>query len=474
MSLYPNCPVLLVDDEENLLTCYEIMLHKGGITNVIWCSDSRRVMSLLGQHEIEVIVLDLAMPHIDGEKLHQQISQHFPEIPVIIITGSREVETAVRCMKRQAQDYLVKPVEREKMLTSVRQAIKIRELQRENNSLKACLFAPGPKNTQAFAHIITASKKMRSIFQYMEAIAGTSQPLLINGETGTGKELFARAFFHLSQCRGEFVPINIAGLDDNIFADTLFGHRRGAFTGADNERPGLVEKANAGMLFLDEIGDLSIASQLKLLRLLQENEYYPLGTDSPKRANTRIVVATNHLLANLEESGRFRKDLYYRLQTHQIYLPPLRQRQEDIPVLVEHFASEAAHAFAKKKPIIPEAFYQILVGYTFPGNVRELRSLIFDAVSQHYKPGNKLSLDTVKLYLGQRTPATGFSLAISPSTPLKFGKQLPTLQQACQLLVLEALKRANNNQTIAAQFLGISQQALSKRLKRLRLNDDMP
>jgi DNA-binding NtrC family response regulator len=251
------------------------------------------------------MLLDLSMPHISGGELLSLVNKDFPEVPIIIITGSNDVETAVACMKSGAFDYMVKPVEKSRLISGVKRAIEIRELQRENRLLRARVLLGEMEHPEAFSEIITDSEAMRSIFQYIEAISNTSQPVLITGETGVGKELVARAIHRLSNRKGDFVPVNVAGLDDNIFADTLFGHKKGAFTGADQPRSGMIEQASGGTLFLDEIGDLSPASQVKLLRLLQDGEFFPLGSDIVKHSDARVVVATNQNLQAFRNQGGF-------------------------------------------------------------------------------------------------------------------------------------------------------------------------
>jgi DNA-binding NtrC family response regulator len=309
---------------------------------------------------------------------------------------------------------------------------------------------------------------MLAVFSYIEAVARSPQPLLITGESGVGKELIARAAHDLSGCRGKLVTVNVAGLDDTVFADTLFGHQRGAYTGADSVRRGMVEEAADGSLFLDEIGDLSIASQVKLLRLLQEGEYFPLGSDQPKRIKARIIVATHQDLAAKEASGSFRRDLYYRLRTHQVQIPALRERKGDIPLLLDHFLGEAAQALARKKPTPPRELAQFLATYSFPGNVRELRAMVYDAVSVHRD--RMLSMETFVRAVGSAHPAAGPAATGSPQrNPFAGFPELPTFSEAAGFLVMEALNRAGGNQTLAARLLGISQPALSKRLKMLKV-----
>jgi DNA-binding NtrC family response regulator len=284
------------------------------------------------------------------------------------------------------------------------------------------------------------------------------------GESGVGKELIAKAVHTLSGCRGQLVAVNVAGLDDNVFADTLFGHMRGAFTGADQPRRGMIEEAADGTLFLDEIGDLSIASQVKLLRLLQEGEYFPLGSDRPKRLKARVVVATHQELSLKQAAGTFRRDLYYRLCTHMVHVPPLRERKGDLQPLLDHFLEDAARALGKKKPTPPRELLQLLATYSFPGNIRELKSLVYNAVSVHRD--RVLSMDTFLKTIGRPETKQHHDDVKGSEQNLYAGlERLPTFGEAAELLVEEAMSRANGNQTIAARLLGISQPALSKRLK---------
>ena len=303
---------------------------------------------------------------------------------------------------------------------------------------------------------------MQAVFAYIEAVAGSSQPLLITGESGVGKENIVRAVHAVSGREGRLVAVNVAGLDDTVFADTLFGHVRGAYTGADAARRGMIEEAAGGTLFLDEIGDLSVASQVKLLRVLQEGEFYALGSDQPKRLRARVVVATHRNLAAAEAEGRFRRDLYYRLRTHHVHIPPLRERREDIEPLLRHFLAEAAGAMGRPVPALPRELVGCLAAYAFPGNVRELRSMVFDAVS--LSGGRVLAMDSFLAAIGRDAPC----VAPPPPNPFASFDRLPTFSEAAEFLVIEAMGRSGGNQTLAARLLGISQPALSKRLKAMR------
>ena len=468
-SIGTSLPVMVVDDEERTLYSCRIVLRTNGIPNVICCQDSREVMNLLSENEMGVLLLDLSMPHLSGEELLAGIGEEYPELPVIVITGANDVETAVECMKLGAFDYMLKPVEKSRLVSGVKRALEIRELERENKLLKQRILTDKIECPEAFADIVTNNESMRSIFQYVEAIARTRQPVLITGETGVGKELIAHAIHELSGLKGPFIAVNVSGLDDNLFSDSLFGHKKGAFTGADGIRRGLVELASKGTLFLDEIGELSIVSQIKLLRFIQEGEFLPLGSDLMKRSEARVAVATNQDLHKLMSAERFRKDLYYRLQTHHVHIPPLRNRLNDLPLLVDHFLEKAAQSLCKKKPTPPPELFTLLSTYHFPGNIRELESMIFDAVSKHQ--AKKLSLDIFKkrIFESQPTVVDQNLHETSSVKPLvSFSERLPTIKEVTQNLILEAMERSNGNQSIAAMMLGITQQALSRRIKGLK------
>lgn len=468
-SLYPEFGVLLVDDEAPFLRSLSITLERsGGINHIQRCNDSRKVMGILQTESIGLILLDLTMPHISGQELLAIITEQHPDISVIIISGLNQVESAVKCLQQGAFDYFVKTTEEGRLIEGIKRAIRMQEMRRENLALGQRILNNSLENPDVFDPIVSRSNQMRAVFQYLESVAPSNQPLLICGESGTGKELLAKAAHQLSNRSGPLVSVNVAGLDDNVFADTLFGHQRGAFTGAERSRPGLIEEAAGGTLFLDEIGDLSMASQVKLLRLLQEGEYYPLGSDRPKRIRARVIVATHQELLQRQTEGSFRRDLYYRLCTHQIQIPPLRQRKEDLPLLLDHFLSQAAAELDKLVPAYPPELPLLLSNYHFPGNIRELRSLIFDAVSRHRS--HLLSMEVFRQVIGQSEGSNLDSISQASDSLASFNPEgpLPTLAQMDNLLVEEALRRADNNQSLAARLLGISQPALSKRLKKSR------
>ncbi len=457
-------PILIVDDEPPLLRSVSAVLRAAGFPEVVTLDDARRVMPALREESFGAMLLDLSMPELSGRQLLDQVTADHPDLPVVVLTATADLETAVACMQAGAKDYLVKPVEGSRLVSSLRRAIEMRALEAELLSLKTRVLEDTPHEGATFTDIITRDRGMFAIFRYIEAIAPSPQPVLITGETGTGKELVARALHRRSGRPGELVTVNTAGLDDTLFTDTLFGHTRGSFTGADRQREGLVSVAAAGTLFLDEIGDLAMASQVKLLRLLQDGGYYPLGADRPKQCRARIIVATNRDVARAVAEGTFRNDLYYRLRIHHFSLPPLRARRDDLPLLVAQFVERAAVTLGKPAPAVPPALYTLLRAHTFPGNVRELEAMVFDAVARHN--GSVLGLQSFKDAIDAAAPAVEPARATAAPAEELLRDQLPTLDEAQEELVAEALRRAEGNQGIAARMLGLSRQALNKRLSR--------
>ncbi len=460
--------VVLVDDELSELEAYSFLLESMGVQNITTIDDSRKVMESLKNIPSPIVFLDLNMPKVSGLEVLQEIKAKQPQIPVIICTASSEIETAVKCLKLGAHDYLVKPINLNTFGSALRTAVEIVSLRNEVLSLKGISFRdPVPKHA-AFDDIITQNCLMTEIFNYIEAIAPSGQPILILGETGTGKELLARAIHQISPLSGEFVAVDVSGLDDALFSDTLFGHGKGAYTGANRVRPGLIEQAKEGTIFLDEIGDLPEVSQMKLLRLLQEGVYYPLGSDKPKQCRARIITATNKTLTNTPgENKNFRKDLYYRLSTHLIKVPPLKERKDDISLLVEQLINEAAASMKRHPPQISKKALQLLENYNFPGNIRELKTYLYDAVA-------RTSTDIIADWIIEERlniSATASPLDKIESKPLEhiFGK-IPTLDELVEFAIDQALKQTGNNQSQAARLLGLSKQALNKRVKKRQQN----
>ena len=461
---YPNQPILIVDDEKEFLFSAELILKSEGITNVVTCSDSRKVKDLLNEGSYSLLLFDMLMPHITGFELLEYVNEHHPIIPVIILTALHDVELAVNSMKMGASDYILKPVQDSVLVGTLKKALIQTEIQHENSRLKEKILDGVMKKPSNFSSIITADEKVHGLFKYIEAIATTPLPVLIQGETGVGKELFAQAIHNSSGRKGDLVAVNVAGVDDNLFSDTLFGHVKGAYTGAESARKGLIEQAQNGTIFLDEIGDLSIESQVKLLRLIQENKYYPLGSDEPKSTNARILVASHKDLNELQKQKIFRSDLYYRLQSHKISIPALRERKEDLSLLVNFLIEKSSKTLGISKPSFPPSLITLLKNYSFPGNIRELEGMIIDALSRHEK--GILSLETFK----EKTELNDWLVdeTLDEIESVQFGSSLPSLTEVENKLIEEALNRADNNQTIAASLLGISRRALNNRIQRNR------
>jgi DNA-binding NtrC family response regulator len=461
--------VLIVDDEPRFLKACSATLKMNGLRDVETESDSRLVMERVGSGAVDVVILELCMPHINGMDLLTQLCERFPHVPVVVISAACELERVVECVKVGAFDFLAKPAENERLLGVLRRAF-------DRRALTVNLHHPSDRsanisleNNRTFSEIVTRSHRMRAVFQYLEVVACSPQPILVTGESGTGKELVARAIHRLCGCSGEMVSVNLAGLDDAVFSDSLFGHKRGAFTGATQEREGLIARAAGGLLFLDEIGDLEESSQLKLLRLIQEREFYPVGADTPRRCNARIVCASNRDIKSLVAEGRFRSDLYYRLNVHHVALPPLRERKEDIPLLLDHFIRQGADSLGIVPPSYPKELLDLLATYHFPGNVRELEGMVIDAVARCRS--RMLSQHSFRRVIsGGRPPA------MPPVTPAgddesrqraleSIWGHFPTLREAEDFIMDRALRIAQGNQGIAAAMLGLKRQTFNMRLK---------
>jgi DNA-binding NtrC family response regulator len=428
-------------------------------------SDSREVLQYVREHQVSAVLLDWVMPNVTGGEILQRLTADHPHIPVIVMTAMGDVDTAVTCMRQGAFDFLTKPVDPNRLVASVKKALQVSDLGNQNRILKDYLLADRLGDPGAFAGIVTQSKKMRGIFQYIEAIASSRQPVLITGETGVGKELLARAVHSVSGVPGPFISLNAAGLDDFMFSDTLFGHKKGAFTGADSKRDGLISAAAGGTLFLDEIGDLNLASQIKLLRLLQEREYYRMGSDLLLKSDARIVAASNMDFAELRASGKFRNDLYFRLCAHEFRVPPLRERLEDVEPLVAYFIRNFAAEQGKPAPAVAHGLIASLEQCAFPGNVRELYNMVHHAVTCN-ENGTLGACD----FSGVKPVPVRAPQPIDVSNPFLaiFGK-FPTVFQAEEYLIGEAMKLTGGNQTAAAELLGLTRPTLNKRLRHDRL-----
>jgi DNA-binding NtrC family response regulator len=463
----PTRPILILDDDDAFRSSVRRELYSAGINNIVSLGEPDRARELVASGGVDLVLLDLKMPGVSGEQLLSEFVCLAPHIPIIIVTGSIETDTTVRCIRAGALDYIVKPIETARLLTSIWNGLAVVELRREMNSFRESVLGGGLSRPELFSAIVTADERMIALFQYIEAVAPSRQPVLITGETGTGKELFARAVHAASERTGAFVAVNVAGLDDSVFTDSLFGHKRGAYTGAEAMRSGLVSEAKGGTLFLDEIGDLDAHSQVKLLRLLQEGEYYPLGSDFPFHSEARIVAATTRDLEDAVAKGTFRADLFYRLHTHPIEIPPLRKRRGDIPILTDHFLELSARDLGIPEPELPRECRDALASYDFPGNVRELEGLIHDAVAgsrigKTYATALLERLEGCRPGAPDKKPLLSDWSCSDEGLICISGERFPTLREAENELVGMALARAKGNTSLAASMLGISRQTIYK------------
>ncbi len=471
--------VLIVEDDQFTVMLMSALLRKQGY-RVDVCNDGSQAIEFLKRETPSLVLLDIMMPQVSGFKTLSWIRSNprLEDLPVICVSILDDRKALDRIFDAGATDYVPKPIRENELLARIRVHLKLRNQDREISealeevsNLRERFFSRKLEHPEVFRRMITRSQKMYAIFHYIEAIAPSSRPVLVTGDTGVGKELVARAIHDASARKGKFVVVNVGGLDDTLFADTLFGHERGAFTGAVKERRGLVRDAEDGTLFLDEIGDLAASSQVKLLRLLQEREFYALGSDVRQFTNARVICATHHDLDGKVLKGDYRSDLYYRLKTHHVQVPPLHQRSEDIPLLLHHFVEQAAENLGIEPPTIPVELERMLRGYEFPGNIRELEGLCHDLVSRStvepIRPesfldmlaptGAILARDATAFEEDAPSPFDSINLTDGP---------LPTIRQITGLLVEAALQRADGNQALAARYLGISRQALHKRLKK--------
>lgn len=466
MSIMSRQKILVVDDDTDLLQQLTRTLVSKGFDNVVPTSVPSAVMERLAQRDISVVLLDLVMPEISGTYLLHKINQLYPHIPVIMMTAVTDVTTAVDCIKNGAFDYLAKPLDTARLYASVSKAVSFSELACQNRLLKDFLLGEPLAGAEHFSGIITADPKMHAIFKLVEAVAPTLHPVFICGETGVGKELVARAVHAASGLDGEFVSVNVAGLDDVMFSDTIFGHKRGAYTGASEQREGLITKASGGTLFLDEIGDISPAAQKIILRLLQEKEYYRLGSDMLYQSNARIVTASNRDLKALVSTGTFRQDLFHRLAVHHIQLPPLRERRGDIPLLADHFAKQSAEALGKEPPELTIELKLALREADFPGNIRELINMMRHAVACNVSGVISINdfADLVPVAGGRRG-----KVAVQVSSEGNFSfyacfEEFPTIDLVEELHIREAMKLSGGNKGVAAEMLGITRPTLNKKL----------
>ncbi|NOY60367.1 MAG: sigma-54-dependent Fis family transcriptional regulator [Calditrichaeota bacterium] len=446
--------ILIVDDDDNHRLMLKATLSADGY-QIFEAADGDEAVRKVEQNFFDLIMLDLKMENMGGIEALKRIKQISPAIPVLIMTAYASIQTAVEALKLGAFDYLLKPLDMDQVRHTLEKTLDYQKLIIENKTLKERLSMEFD-----FSNIIGNSKRMRELFEVLALAAPSDTTILILGESGTGKELIANAI-HQNSPRVDkpFIKVNCAALPENLLESELFGHEKGAFTGAIARRQGRFEQAHDGTLFLDEIGDMSLATQAKILRVLQENEFERVGGNKTIKVDVRIIAATNKDLERAVEEGAFRKDLFYRLSVVPVLLPPLRERKKDIPLLAEHFLKKYAE---KNQRLIqgfaPEAV-DVLMRYHWPGNVRELENCVERAVilcREQFITPNELPIAF------QTLNETDESGKIDVSTGF-------TLQEVEKELILKTLEQTNGNRTRAAEILGITRQTLLNKLKEYKL-----
>lgn len=451
--------ILILDDEKNYLLVLEALLSDAGYA-VTSINDPEMALSYLEEAEVDVVITDMKMPKISGMEVLQQIKRSSPGIPVLIMTAFGSIESAVEVMKYGAFDYITKPFANDELLLSVHNAVELSKAHQQYRILQESLEER--YNTH---QIIGKSPAMRETLSIVDRVSASRSTVLITGESGTGKELVARAIHFSSPRKDEpFVAVNCMAFNAGVLESELFGHEKGSFTGAVAMRRGRFEQADRGTLFLDEIGELPPDLQVKLLRVLQERVFERVGGTEPVKVNIRIVAATNKDLVKMVEEGTFREDLYYRLNVVQIHIPPLRERREDIPLLVSHFIAQVA----SENGIPPKSFTQeaqnYLSGYEWPGNIRQLQNVIERCMVMI--PRDVIDVDDLPPEIRDEESQFKSAVDLLP-VELNLADTLDKIEAA---LIRRALVRADFVQAHAADLLGISRSLMQYKLKKYNIS----
>ncbi len=450
--------ILIVDDDKAVLNYFQVLLAQAQRFEVETLNESPRAFETLAARNFDLLLLDMDMPQVTGIEVLRHVRQHHPALVVVVITGVGDVELAVEAMKLGAHDYLCKPVDPGRLVASVDRALEQTRARAELRAIDAQRGAP-TRPGGALEGFITRDRTLLQTLATLEQIAQSDNSVLVSGETGTGKELVARAIHRLSRrADGPFVAVNAAAFASALFDAHFFGHERGAFTGAESAKKGIFEEADGGTLLLDEIGEMELPVQSKLLRVLQSGEYFRLGSTRQRGADVRIIAATNKDLAAAIAEGRFRADLYYRLNVNSVTLPPLRERKGDVALLAHHFLERSCRASGKTITSIAEPVMELLDGYAFPGNLRELANVIAGAVA--LETGEVLGLHAMPPHL--------LKAAVDPRSgaPSHVSKALADIEAEHIRAVME---HTSGNRSAAARILGISRVGLIAKLKRLGL-----
>jgi len=448
--------ILIIEDEAKMRRLLELNLGDDGF-KTISAADAETGLKLLASESVDLVITDLKLPGMSGLDLLLAVKQQNAALPVVVMTAFGSVETAVDAMKAGASDYVLKPFSLTEMKMVVHKELDVSRLREENRSLREAL---GEKYSHP--NIIGGSPKMQEVLATVERVAPTNSTVLLGGESGVGKDLIARAIHEKSRrASGPFIKINSTAIPENLLESELFGYEKGAFTGANASKPGKFELADKGTLFLDEIGDVPPATQVKLLRVLQEREFERLGGTRTIKVDVRLIAATNRDLRVALEDGTFREDLYYRLNVVPIDIPPLRDHREDIPDLVSLFLRRFASDSGRQVTTMSREAMNLLLSHHWPGNVRELQNIIERACA--LTKTSKLEVDDIHL----DTPR-----ARASSSGDRFLPDGMTLDQWEDDMIREALKRAGGNKSQAARLLGLSRNALRYRLSKIGIEDE--
>jgi two-component system NtrC family response regulator len=449
--------VLLVDDDTSLRKVVEFNLEQEGYA-VVSASDGKEALALHDKHKPDLVITDIKMPGMSGIDLLKEIKRRDIEQLVIVITAFGTIDNAIEAMKLGAYDYIMKPFNRDELKLVVRKALELQRLRSHTRLLEAQLV-----ERFSFENIIGGSPLMKDVFEIVRRVAPGDATVLIRGESGTGKELIARAIhFNSPRAKGQFVAVNCSAIPENLIESELFGHKKGAFTGAVSDKIGKFELSSGGTIFLDEVADLRFDLQAKLLRVLQEKEIERVGNPRPVKVDIRVIAATNKDIEAMLESGQFREDLYHRINVVPIRVPPLRERNDDISLLVHHLKNKFGDSDCRIEPDV----FSVLKTYSWPGNVRELENVLQRSLLLRKQP-DRLGVEDLPDHIrGGGGPRGGFSFHI-PDEGIR-------LEDVEREILLYSLRKHSWNQTRAAEFLGITRQTLLYRMQKYGLKPDKP
>ena len=461
--------ILIVDDEEAIRESLDTLLQLEGYSTAMAESGGEGVTALKDEF-FDLVLLDLMLPDRSGLEVVEEVRRTNAEIPILMLTAYGSVENAVQAIKRGANDFLTKPWNNAKLLLEIEQAIRQSRLEQENTALREAL-----RRRYSFGNLIGKSEEMRRVFELVTQVAKSRTTILVHGESGTGKELISNAIHsHSPRSDGPFVAVNTGAIPVDLLESRLFGHVRGAFTGATQTQKGCFDRANGGTLFLDEVGTLGLETQAKLLRVIQEREFMPLGSTNMVQVDVRIVAATNVDLTELVANGEFREDLYYRLNVIQIDLPPLRERREDIPLLIDHFFTKYClenECFLNNRKQSELRFaseaLQILLNHKWPGNVRELENVVERAVVLATGPEVPVEMLPQSLLEANGIRRLHIPTDVKPAE----GASLPEIVEEFERrLITQELEKSGWNQTECARRLRVALSTLNQKIQRLNID----